>query len=345
MDEHFGEGGMSRIRGVCRKGELRVTGEFQMTRSGRPVGNGEASQLRIILRGDGNRFHRFNIEVASVEFGMIGKKPHRTGARISARRLPGGGPDSLSLRVTHVDETSPRIARRVRAPPRNIELVPAAVTTTGVGHHQRIGAVAIQMYARHRAVFFPHTVCRIGNGGGQSGGQLRLNILHRQGSGGNALEEQRFNGADSPVSMEAALHRAPVQYIVQSHQRHALVVRHVSVDHHAAPARARVFAGEIDGFVKSHGSFEAKLLQAFQIRYRGIRIHLQTEHGGVGRDHIVFIETPLQRQGGDAKSVILINLKGIERTPRAFGDTPRQILFPAPLNLFRHRVPASAVQQ
>ena len=145
--------------------------------------------------------------------------------------------------------------------------------------------------------------------------------------------------------MEPPLHRAPVQYVVQGHQRHALVVRHVRVDHDAAPARARVFAGEIDGFVKSHGSFEAKLLQVFQIRDGSIRIHLQTEHGGVGRDHIVFIETPLQRQGGDAKSVILVNLKGIERTPGAFGDTPRQILFPAPLNLFRHCVPASAVQQ
>ena len=52
--------------------------------------------------------------------------------------------------------------------------------------------------------------------------------------------------------MEAALHDVAVQHVVQRDQAHALVVRHVGVDHDAAVAFALVFAGEIDGFVEAH---------------------------------------------------------------------------------------------
>ena len=43
--------------------------------------------------------------------------------------------------------------------------------------------------------------------------------------------------------MEAALHDVAMQNIVQRHQAHALVMRHVGVNHHAALAVRACFRG------------------------------------------------------------------------------------------------------
>ena len=64
-----------------------------------------------------------------------------------------------------------------------------------------------------------------------------------QRRGRDALEQQRFDGADAQIGVEAALHDVAMQHVVERQQAHALVMRHVGVDDDAALAVPACFRG------------------------------------------------------------------------------------------------------
>ncbi len=62
-------------------------------------------------------------------------------------------------------------------------------------------------------------------------------------------------------------------------------MRHVRVNDHATFAVPLIFPAEIDGFVKSHRSFELIGLQTPDVVNRRFRIHAQRQHCRIGGDH------------------------------------------------------------
>ena len=71
-------------------------------------------------------------------------------------------------------------------------------------------------------------------------GGSRVGCASSSGNGvdRHALEQQRFDGADAHIAMEAPLHHVAMQNVVEREQAHALVVRHIGVNDHAALAVA-----------------------------------------------------------------------------------------------------------
>ena len=155
---------------------------------------------------------------------------------ISADGFGGGGPEGVGTGVADVEEAAPGVERGVGAPAGEIEIIPAAIAAAGVGDHERVAAVAVKVDAGDGGGFFPDAFGGLlGRGGADLGGDG--GFLFERGVGeGDALEQDGFDGADAEVGVEAALHDAAVKSVVESGQAHALVVRHIAVDHDAALA-------------------------------------------------------------------------------------------------------------
>ncbi len=62
FDEHFGEGGMSRIGAMRRQGQFQVAGELELPASQRTIGDGQPPQFHIVFGGDGHVQDGFDAE-------------------------------------------------------------------------------------------------------------------------------------------------------------------------------------------------------------------------------------------------------------------------------------------
>ena len=164
------------------------------------------------------------------------------------------------------------------------------------------------MHAGHGGILFPDTLRRVNRRNGHRRGEARTHVFCGQRRGGHALKQQRLNGPYSAVCVKTALHGTAMEHVVQRQQSHALVVRHVGVNHHTACALAGVFPCEIHGVVEPHGPFEAQLPQPFQVIQRGTRIYQQTQHSGIGCHHVFFIKAGPDGQRGNAERMVLICL-------------------------------------
>ena len=186
------------------------------------------------------------------------------------------------------------------------------------------------MNARNRGIFLPHTIRWILRRGRRVSGQAGADVLLGKGSIGYSLKEQRLDRPDSAVGMEAPLHHAAVQQVIERQQRHALVVCHVSVNHHAPLAAPTGFPCEIDGFVKSHRTVQAEGLQPCDVGDCHARVYLQAQQSGVRGDHFPFVHSRVHGQCRDPECAILIGLMRVESAMGRTPKRPREDSFPAP---------------
>ena len=105
--------------------------------------------------------------------------------------------------------------------------------------------------------------------GGTDGERSAGVLLQRGVVSGIRSNSSDSIGANAQIGVEAALHDTAVQDVVERQQAHALVVRHVGVDHYAALALALGRAGEIDRFVEAHRAHQAEFFELLQIRHGG----------------------------------------------------------------------------
>ncbi|MNP21570.1 hypothetical protein D3C76_1141930 [compost metagenome] len=113
---------------------------------------GDAPQFDIVFR----RHHhlRFDVQGAERAFKFCARigKDHFVVAVCFAGRLPGIAPDVARLQIADVAESAPVIAGGIAAPAGEGQVVPAAVTPAGVGHHQMVMAVGKQLHLWDQAV-------------------------------------------------------------------------------------------------------------------------------------------------------------------------------------------------
>src|SRR5260370_10305700 len=138
-----------------RQRQFEVAGELQPTAASGTIRNGYAPQLDIIVPGDGDIHDGFDFEGTALKLRVVRAKTHRTAADRAARGLSGYCPGGARLRVADIEKRAPSIAGRIGTPSGDVEFLPAAVARSGVGDHQPIASVSVQMNARNRRDFLP----------------------------------------------------------------------------------------------------------------------------------------------------------------------------------------------
>ena len=133
---------------VRRQRQFDVTGEFELAVRSERLVMREAAQFDIVLGGDGDFQNGFDAGDAAMELGAVGGEADGALARAAAKGLCDVAQISSDPSIADIDEAAPGIERGVGAPAGDIEFVPAAVAAAGVGDHQRVAAVAVQMDAR-----------------------------------------------------------------------------------------------------------------------------------------------------------------------------------------------------
>ena len=103
FDEHLREGRVRGIRRARRHRELNVTGEFQLARPQRSVGDLHAAQFDVIFRGDGDVQNSFDPGGAPMNFRAVRSKPHRDFAGARLERLMRRRPDINRYQIAYVD--------------------------------------------------------------------------------------------------------------------------------------------------------------------------------------------------------------------------------------------------
>ena len=112
--------------------------------------------------------------------------------------------------------------------------------------------------------------------------------------------------------MEALPHDAAVQYVVQGHEAHSLVVSHVCVNDHALPASPFLPTRIVQRLIEPHSAVHTSLHQTLEVFDRFGRIHQQSERGGIGCYHQIILQPPFQTERWNAERSILVNLVRIE---------------------------------
>ena len=201
------------------------------------------------------------------------------------------------------------------------------------------------MHARQRSIFLPRPFRRLLCGYRADGGRSGQRLFERYTNHRDSLEKERFHRADSQIGMEAPLHHAAVQQVVERQHRHALVMRHVGIDHHPAISAALALEREVDGLVEPHRSAEPELLQHPDVLCGFGGIDREGQHGRVRRHHQVVGQRLLQSQRRDSESAVLIDLVGVEGAIGGFGNAPRDFLLFTVFDLLMDGLMASLIQQ
>ena len=140
-DEHFGEGRVRKIGGLRGKHQLDIRGQVDLARAPAGVGQRDPPGLGVVFGrhhdlGGGRQAARpagegglMFAEDGGVLFG------HQPG-RLHARRPPLAG-----LHIAQVDEGPKRIQRRVRPPPADRDIAPAAEASTCRCQHHPVPSI------------------------------------------------------------------------------------------------------------------------------------------------------------------------------------------------------------
>ena len=161
------------------------------------------------------------------------------------------------------------------------------------------------MDARNGRELFPDAFRRFLLDGLVNRDVTRLDFFKLGAMDRDAFEEKRFEGANAQLAVEAALHGSAMKRIADGDKTHTLVMSHVGIDGDAGLALFG-FAREIDGFVETHGTGEAKLFEAANVLDGGSRIHRKSEHRGVRSDDGAFLHASFERERGYAEGAVLV---------------------------------------
>ncbi len=149
LDEKIGKGRMGRIGGHRREHHFRVGSQFDLARLRAGIGDREAAQFEIVVRGNENLEPGRQASLGADEACPVFRKNDFIALRFHARWLAACRPYATALGIAQEQIASPRVAGRVFAPARHGKSVAGAVTRAGAGEHDGIAAVRQQMGRRH----------------------------------------------------------------------------------------------------------------------------------------------------------------------------------------------------
>ena len=101
----------------------------------------------------------------------------------------------------------------------------------------------------------------------------------------DAFEQQWLHCSYPAIRMEPPAHDAVIERVIDGHQTHALVMRHVSVDDHSLATLPLLLPGVVQRLVETHASIHAGFLQPLKISDRILRVDQQGQRAGIRRDH------------------------------------------------------------
>ena len=145
--------------------------------------------------------------------------------------------------------------------------------------------------------------------------------------------------------MESLAHHALVQHVVQRHQAHPLVVRHIRVNNHPISALPLLLSAVIERLIEAHLPVHPHLHKPFQILDRLSRVHQQRERRCIRRNHQIIFQSSLQPQRRHPKRVVLIRPVRIQAAMRRLRNPPRHPPVSRVGNLPLHRLGTSILQQ
>ena len=147
------------------------------------------------------------------------------------RRRPDERSANAERYIACKDVTTPRILRRVLAPPGHRQVIPAAVARARRGEHNRIGAVGKNV--RLRRQFTGQSQTAFGHRLNVETGRRDLNFFNRigrHGLAGRRLVQKQLARLNHWLAMKPIAHDAATQRIGDRDNRHALMMRHVVTD-------------------------------------------------------------------------------------------------------------------
>ncbi len=253
LNEKLVEGRVLSIRPVGGQRQLEVAGQLELDWFGGSIGYRDPANLDIFFRRDDDLGVGLNPLVPVPEFDSVEVKSDRIILRFFRHRLEGIGPEPVAVDVPNVAERSPVIPSRVCSPAGDIQVTPAAVSTTRTGDHQAVAPVPQQLHFGDLGVNRVISTDRRSDSRRLGPGQQPLagrNVVNGR-NGRNSFIQQGFGGPHPRVGMEPALNQTPIDKVIQGQQAHALVMSHVgSHDHTPFFLFARLSA-EIDGLIEA----------------------------------------------------------------------------------------------
>ncbi len=338
---------MRDVRGLGAQHQLGVRSHLDVVRAAGGIAQREASDLGIVFRGHLYLERGHDVAVAADDLGAVLSEAHLVHRRLRGAGLVARRPDAARLEIAQQDVTAGVVARRVFAPARHRQIVPAAVARAGGGEHHRVATVREQVGLRRgvvRAAQAPHLGhLQLGDARGRAhflGARMRHGDIARR-----AFLQQQLRGLHVDVGMEAVAHAAVEQRVGDGDDAHALVVRHVGADQYARSVFRQAARREVHGLEEAVAAARADASECAVVGERRLDVDHGREAGGVGRHHLVLREATLEAQPGHAEIRILVGELEVARVVRRLGNSPGNLQFFAVLDLPLHHQPAGLRQQ
>ena len=154
LDEEIRECGMCAIRVRRREDDLSVARELDLAALGTAVGQRDTSDFRRVLRDDRDFRPRFDPADRAMEGDPIRRQERLIRISSGADWLVRRRPHPLPRNILHIAELPGRVAGAVGAPPRDRQILVAAVAPAAVAHHDRVRQATEQCHVRLRRVGF-----------------------------------------------------------------------------------------------------------------------------------------------------------------------------------------------
>ena len=163
---------------------------------------------------------------------------------------------------------------------------------------------------------------------GRSGGRTELCgkipflLLHDGSPHRHPLLKQLPVGGHVAVPHEPLLHHIVPQNIVDGHQAHPQMVGHIGAHHLVVLMPGEPGGGVIHRLVQPVPALQAHVPQAAEVAQGAPGSQQQGQEGGVGGDHQLGVQPPLQPQCLNAVSLVLIVHAGVEGVESGFRNAP-----------------------
>ena len=235
---------------------------------------------------------------------MIFEENGLIGVRLDSGRLITGRPDAAGLLVAQINIFSPAVARQVFAPSRDGDVAPAAVARARRREHHGVAPIRKQLRSRRRVVR-----------GAEAANHRRDEFAHFR-----AARKLLRREAGRPARRAACAPAATIRWRArsvrrengcasrrhlrrqQSHQRHGLMVGHVSAKRPLRPFPPAGGWACSRALHRNHRHPAAGLRDAREILQGRHRFDHRSERRGIRRDHQIFAEAAFESQSRNAET-------------------------------------------
>ncbi len=136
LDEQLTEGRVLAVGSVRSHGEFDIACDLDLVRAGGAVDKRNTADLNIVFRRDHDLRLGLDPIIRTAEYRPIYRETHLIRFGFFIHRMIGVGPNFVAIQVFKVAIGTPRIARRIRPPSRQVRSAPSAVPTASIRHHQ-----------------------------------------------------------------------------------------------------------------------------------------------------------------------------------------------------------------